>query len=306
VVPVVVSNILRAVIRSACVSGLLLLFALPAGAGALVYEPEPPFCKPHVVRDHLAPLGRLPKLHGPGEGGRIGFGPRNLRLLTGPRLLVGGGRVGFALRLEQRRSLNLPWTAVTSLVPLSRKGRPLAPPRRKVERVGYLRAHGGDEFVFEVPDGYAIYRLMTVFRDAAGQKLGRFGTYYRVVDPVIWARLNLSALSFRAEQSVFARVENLGTQSAFYGVDFLIERLEGDTWQRAPESPTGPWILLGITTPGGMTGRCSRFWIPPTMPPGRYRMVKSARFPASDQKGWVERTLVAEFNVLPQMETRGR
>jgi hypothetical protein len=284
-------------VRVALLATLLSLTPLaPHGrAAAVTYEPEPAFCERQQLRDFLAPLKRMPKLHQPSANGQIGFGPENLRLRSAPSLVVGGGQVGVTIAISQRQGLRLPWTATATLVEVNGNARPISKPRRLTRRVGWLQPFKGDGLRFAVPADPAFYRETVTLYGASGQKLGRFGFYYRVVDAIGRTRLRLNASSYRPEATVFARVENYGSVPAYYGVPYSIERLEGQGWIEAPESPDGPWILPIWGSSPGFSGPCNGFWIPPSMPPGHYRMVK----PLGVGKSEKDKVLSAEFDVVP-------
>jgi Big-like domain-containing protein len=286
----------------AAIVALALAISAPA-AGAVTYETAPSaFCRATVLRDYLAPLSRLPKPHSPGPSGQLGFGPRGIRLQPLPPLLVGGGTIGYKLFLVRgARAQHPDWTVVTTLARVNWRGRVAETHNRTRRRVRTIsRTHGaGAEFRV---NRYAFPYLLTVgFRDRAGRDLGEYGFYFRVVDATGTARLGLSAPTYRPGETVFARVENLGSSPVTYGAPYAIERLDAAGWARAPESPPGPWILPLYWTPGGMTENgCQGFWIPPTMPPGRYRISKEAKFPALRQPGSAEsRLLTGEFDLAP-------
>ena len=248
----------------------------------------------------MAPLKRMPKLHQPAENGRIGFGPASLRLRSSPSLLTGSGEVGVTLAPLQRKGIRLRWTLGALLVKVDGKGRPVARVGRLLESVGRLRAVSGEDFHLEVPDEPGFYRFTVALLGASGKKLGQFGFYYRVVPSLgVTARLRLDNSAYRTETTVFARVENFGTDYVSYGVSYRIEHLEGGVWTMAPESPRGPVILIALASPPGRSGRCSAFGIPGTMPPGRYRMVKEVGFVSWPEEGRASQDLGAEFEVLP-------
>jgi hypothetical protein len=281
----------------ALIATLLLLapLAFQGRASAVTYEPKPAFCEFQQLRNFLAPLERMPKLHQPSAIGQIGFGPGSLRLRSAPSMVVGEGEVGATLAVAQRQGLRLPWTATATLVEVNGNGRPIGKPRRLVRRVGWLKPFKGDRLRFAVPGKPAFYRVTVTLRGASEQLLGRFGFYHRVVATVARVRLSLNAPAYRPESIVFARVENRGTVPAYYGVPYSIERLEGQSWVEAPESPDGPWILPIWASPPGFSGPCNGFWIPPSMPPGRYRMVK----PLGVGKSEEDTILTAEFDLVP-------
>jgi len=281
-------------------AALAVLLVLPGRAGAVAYEPEPPFCQPHEAHDFLAPLKRMPKLHQPGKNGQIGFGPASLRLRSTPSLLAGSGEVGVTLAPLQRKAMRLHWTLGALLVKVDGRGRPVARVGRLLEPVGRLKPVAGQDFGLEVANEPGFYRLTVALLGATGKKLGQFGFYYRVLPSLgATARLRLDNSVYRPGTTVFGRVENFGTDYATYGVDYRIERLEGGVWTTAPESPDGFWIMIGLSSPPGMSGRCTAFGIPETMPPGRYRMVKAVSFfswPGGERGA---QALAAEFDVVP-------
>lgn len=275
--------------------GIALLTTIVVGSGpsasAVTYETAPPFCGGALLRDYLAPLKRMPKLRSPSTG-QVGFGPSNLLLKASRRLIVGEGEIEYWLSLQKPKpSVRLNWIVTATLTRVNARG-------RAVEMVGRSRRHVGSvdrsDFPgarFEVGGEPATYRLIVAFRSDTGDRLGYYGFYYRAVLPTHDLRLGLNAGSYRPEQTVFARVENLGTVRVSYGAGYAIQRFEGSAWRKAPESP-GRFIKpLYNVAPGMASGRCHGFWIPPTMPPGRYRMSKVVWSPESP--------LTAEFDVLP-------
>ncbi|HYJ23127.1 MAG TPA: immunoglobulin-like domain-containing protein [Solirubrobacterales bacterium] len=289
-------------LAAAAIAALALAGATPA-VGAVTYETAPAgFCRSTLLRDYLTPLDRLPKLRSPSPSGRLDFGPRSIRLQPLPALLVGGGTIGYKLFLsEGARTQHPDWTVVTALARVNWRGRSAeahSHARRQVTTVSSSREAGVDFRVNRYP---APYLLTISFRDKTGKELGEYGFYFRVVKATANARLGLSGTAYRPGSTVFARVENLGSSPVTFGAPYAIERPEGTAWVKAPESPKGPWIMPLFWTLGGMTEQgCQGFWIPPTMPPGRYRISKEAQFPALKGPGSDEPRLVSgEFDVTP-------
>jgi hypothetical protein len=281
----------------------LTLSGAAAAMGAVAYETAPSaFCGATVLRDYLAPLDRLPKPHSPSPTGQLGFGPRSIRLQPLPPLLVGGGTIGYKLFLSRGAPAQHPnWTVITTLTRVNWRGRIAETHNHARRHVTTISRSRGAGVEFRV-NRYAFpYLLTVVFRNQGGKNLGEYGFYFRVVDATANARFGLSAPSYHPGSTVFARVENLGSSPVSYGAPFAIERLDGATWSKAPESPKGPWILPLYLTLGGMTENgCHGFWIPPTMPPGRYRISKEVQFPALRGPGSDEPRLISgEFDVAP-------
>lgn len=287
---------------------LVLALAAPLGSAAAA-EPELAFCEGKTLHDYLAPFKRMPKLHAPPESGRLGFGPSNLRFSFHQPMLVGGGAPGFDLSLFKRSPAVHPrWEMTAMLSQVDWKGRVrkvVDEARRKVITVNRERGAGVD---FEVGSAPGVYRLTVVFRSRTGQKLGGFGAYYRVTPVTQHARLGLDADSYHAEGTLLARVEDFGTTVVAYGVPYVIERFDGESWTEAPESPKGPWIMPLLFSFPGTSGPCSGFQIPASMPPGLYRMKKEVEFVfphlTHRRGGHIDyprhkRFLTAEFEVVP-------
>jgi hypothetical protein len=255
------------------------LVAAPV-APAVTYEPVPSFCDGGVVHDYLKPLKQMGKLHAPHPSGRIGFGPPALRLRLFPGLLVGEDSAGYWLYLERRRgSVRLGWEVTTTLVRVDWRGRELSIRARGHRRIGSLDSRLGVVGQFEIDGRPGVYRFTLEIARRSGEKLAQFSRYLRAVRPTRKARLTLDAASYEPGETVFGRIENFGTTTVHFGAPYAIERFDGSGWVRAPESPRGPWImpLYGLG-PGEASPHCSRFWIPPTMPAGRYRMSKDVDF----------------------------
>ena len=275
----------------------------PQTSQAVTYEPAPPFCEGAVVHDYLMPLKRMPRLHSPPSTGRLGFASERLRLRPLPSLLVGEGKVGYELTLFERGSpVHLGWDVTATLVQVDWRGRVKEVVTRSRRHLATVSRRRGGGVRFPVGEAPAVYRLTVVFRTEAGRKLGGYGFYFRVVSPTQNARLSLNTDSYRPGNMVFGRIENFGTASVLYGAPYAIERQEGSAWTEAPESPRGPWILIGyITGPGLAAEHCSGFWVPPGMPLGRYRMVKELSFMTRlPIEGRPPSTPVAaEFDIVP-------
>ncbi len=282
----------------------LALIVLPLAAGfasiptasAATYESEPVFCDGAVVRDFLAPLDRrAPPIPAPPPDGRLDFGPGSVTMKSLPRLLVGGGRVGYKLFLRRGAPTAHPrWRVAATLSRVHfLPGSTLFWGQADIDRPVVTISRKRDAAItFEVPSEPAFYRVTTSFQSSSGRGLGYYHFNFRVVAPTRDVRLGLNADSYRSESTVFGRVENFGTEPATFGAPYAIERLEGSRWIEAPESP-GAFVKPLYRVGAGRTGQCDGFWIPPAMPPGRYRMSKGVR---SGNRGF---TRTAEFDIVP-------
>lgn len=285
--------------------GIVVILAAPVRAAGVEYVPVPPppaapthFCGGGAASDRLTPFKPRPRLHSPSMDGRIGFGPPSLIVTRLPFRVVGGGSVGYSLTLrENAAAVDLDWDVTTNLTLVDWRGNPLRELKGAHRRLRTVTEGTDAGISFSVKDVPAFYRLATTFRDEAGKRLGGIGFYFRSVPWTGGAHLVLTSNSYHLGETVIGRVDNLGPEAVLYGEPFAIERQEGPRWGPAPESPRGPWIMVGYITPPGYAGKnCSRFHIPPAMRPGRYRMSKDYGTRVNFRP---EDDLTAEFSVLP-------
>jgi hypothetical protein len=277
----------------------LTLIAMPSGALAVTYEEPSPFCEGETVRDYLAPLQRMPALHSPPKDERIDFGPKSVVFRRTPSLVVGKGSIGYTLSLHWRAPSAHPrWEITTTLSKVDWQGRVTDTVDRTRRFVFAISRKHSVEASFDVGRQPAVYRLTVAFQSKSGRKLGGYGFYSRVVPATKHAQLSLNSDTYAPETTVFGRLENFGTEPIFFGADYVIERLEGSSWVRAPESPR-EFILPLYFTEAGVTSRCSPFRIRPTMS-GRYRMAKGIEYgtwpPPRNGRPVI---LTAEFDVTP-------
>ena len=311
------------VLFAALAAALAILVFLPvATASAVTYEPpityEPapppgksppkssppgtsPFCAGGTARSSSGPFKPIRRLPSPSPSGRIGFGPKSLVLKPLPRLLTGAGSVGYTLSLRPSAPVaHLEWDATTTLSRVDWRGRfaeKLKRDRRHISTVSRTRSAS---LRFRVKGRAAFYRVIVVFRDDSGQRLGTYGFYFRVVPAGEDASLVLDGDSYRQGDTVVGRVDNPGSETVFYGTPFAIERPQSSGWVLAPESYRGPWTLPLLGTSPGKAGEfCSRFRIPAEMAPGRYRMSKEVSVGDWPATGESKRKLAAEFSILP-------
>lgn len=205
-----------------------------------------------------------------------------------PNLLASDGKIGYRLFLEPGANPAHPrWRVATTLARAHwRKSlfQAIDGTDRKVRTVGPGQNAGAS---FEVPADPAYYIVSVTFRSLAGRRLGYYRFYFRVAPPIDDARLALDASAYQPGATVLGHVQNFGTAPVSFGAGLTIERPEGSGWVPAPETPSGPVPAIAYVVGAGMSAsRCSTFSIPPTTPPGRYRMT-------------VATDLSAEFDVLP-------
>jgi hypothetical protein len=140
--------------------------------------------------------------------------------------------------------------------------------------------HLGSEMVdeisgtrFFVSGRPAFYRVDLVIRTRHGRVLGRYGAYFRVVGVRSQGRVALSDEVLAPDQTLFARVENLGTESILPQSVFRVERAEEGGWIEVATALTPglkPRIRAVLT--GGEASRCVQYQIPSTFAPAMYRI----------------------------------
>jgi hypothetical protein len=177
----------------------------------------------------------------------------------------------------------LNWLVTAKLARLNRQGsvsRTLGSSRKHLTSLG---RDGNASLGLSLPGKVGFYRLEIVFRNGAGNRLGRFGEYVRVLRPTgPSSRLTLNKASFLPGETVSARVEELGIGWLEVNDIYSIEIYDGSTWVRAPISPNRLSLLIGtLLGPGEATTMsqftpsppCWSFTIPFGASPGLYRFV---------------------------------
>jgi hypothetical protein len=138
------------------------------------------------------------------------------------------------------------------------------------------------------------YRFDMRIETAAGETLGKFSAFFKVVRPHWNVQLGLARDALRPGQRVFSRLENLGSLTAFYGESFSVERFDGVSWEPQSNLPDrNVWLMWGGILGPGTTGLCNSLRLPEDLAAGRYRVVKAV----GRERGKLSRRLAAEFTV---------
>lgn len=147
--------------------------------------------------------------------------------------------------------------------------------------IGRLEAERQPRIALGPPPGRrGFYRFDMQIMNRAGETLGDYGAYFKVVRPFWRVKLGLTRKTVRPGQRVLSRVENYGSKSLTYGEEFSVQRLEHRRWVRVPALTPNNWLLWLDFLEPGYIGRSSSVAIPRGTPPGRYRIVKSVGRPA--------------------------
>lgn len=263
------------------------------------------FCETGVVHNYLKPLEEMPALRSVPVTGSLPFGPAGLFIgerAVGP-VVAGKTLAGFSLSFGSRMeapSPRLGWTVVARLVRVARRERVRRLLEKRTARLARMNPGERRRFSFRVSGKPSLYRLEIEFRNREGRRIGRFGEYLRVLGPNRKARLALKGTSFRRGETVSPRLENYGTETLLYGLDYSIQFHDGTEWARSPSFPPQPVLRIGLRTGPGETAACWKVTIPEDAPPGRYRFVWSGRASGGAiPRRAVPLTLATEFRVLP-------
>lgn len=248
-------------------------------------------CETEVVHDYLKPVDALPAPREIPAGNELPFGPAGLFLSRrgqSPLIPPGSYKPGYTISSRQsasggRSNPHLNWLVTAKLARLDSQGSVSETLGWTRKHVTSLNSHGNVPFRLPSFGKVGIYRLEIVFRNGAGDRLGRFSEYVRVLRPTApYNRLTLDKTSFLPGETAIARVEERGVGWLEIRDVYSIELYEGSTWTRAPISPPEWSLLIGtLIGPGEATSvsrfnpavPCWSFTIPSGASPGLYRFV---------------------------------
>lgn len=239
------------------------------------------FCSAPGPRDYAKPLAELPAINElPYERqdmAYLPFGPKKLALyVTRTReVMVNGGSYGYSLFNEAYSDPpTLNWRISAQLHSLEGFGEV----KDTVDQDSIVVKEVNDAYPpavkLDVPNKVGFYRVDIQFATTAGEALGEYSEYLRVVRPTIHVRLGITKHHVGHGQLLAFRIENVGTATATYGGDYWVARSTPQGWKgvdRLNEREVLGW--LGIAE-AGQAGSCSSFRIPSSLPQGHYRVSK--------------------------------
>ena len=269
------------------------------------------FCSSPGPRDYTAPLANLPpidKVPARSEHrgvGNLPFGPGTVEMYVdteGPVIVrpdhfgYGFWDVGFE-RNQPERHPTLDWLVTAQLVALDSTGEALEEVSHGHVKIHRINDAYQPSLNLKVPYRVGFYRYDIQISDSAGDRLGSYSEYVRVVSRSVKVRLGINGRRFRPRQTVATRPEELGTEWITFGEDFQVQRRSKGAWRLYPPMNPEIWETWGGLTGAGGAGRCSSFRIPAGTPRGRYRIVKrvSTRF---GREPGLSLTLTAPFSVV--------
>lgn len=239
------------------------------------------FCKQGIVHDYLEPLRHMPRLHEVPSTGRLPFAPAQVSVaVIDGGLRVGKGLIGFRFNDEGAGRRRLGWTLDSSLMRVSRAGDVRATMQSKIVHLGTEIVDDISGTRFFVSGRPAFYRVDLVIRTGHGRVLGHYGAYFRVVGVRSQSRVALSAEVLAPGQTLFARVENLGTESILPQSVFRVERAGETGWTEVAAAPIpGLKPRIRAVLPGGEASRCGQYQLPSNFVPGTYRVSNQVSLP---------------------------
>jgi hypothetical protein len=266
--------------------GLLLVcgvFPAPASAAG--------FCENKTVEAYSAPLEEMPPLPPVSPYNELPFGPARLGIaeIYHQEIVTHASTLGFEIEYGSGAggpTRRLDWLVVGRLVRVSPGERTRKVVEKRIRRVASMQPGNTLKFRFPVSADPSLYRLELDFHGPSGERLGRFGEYFRVMLPRSDLRLSLNGSAFRPGDTVASCIENHGTEGFTYGAcDPAYQRLEGEQWAHYPPGPVPPCVAIAHQLAAGYEAPGAGLTIPSDAPPGTYRV-------ALDSAS-------AEFQVLP-------
>jgi hypothetical protein len=239
---------------------------------------NPAFCAPKKPVEDFGLLN-LPAIREvPEEAGKVlGRGAVDIyggwdRILPEPR----GFGYGFSEH-NYSGTVRLDWKITAELWTVDKRGTAYRQVDFAELFIGRLNAVNQPHIEVEPPTNRrGFYRFSMRIESAAGETVGSFGAYFKVVRPYWNVKLGLARNALRPGQRVFSRLENFGSQTASYGESFSVERFDEASWVPQPDLlGRRGWLAWGGILGPGNTGLCNSFRLPDDVSAGLYRVVKS-------------------------------
>jgi|GEM_PF-1723384 len=247
------------------------------------------FCSAPGPRDYAAPLGDLPPITElPAkrkDSVHLPFGPKNLAVYTlSPSVvLVSGGLYGYGFydRDFSQKSLTLDWKISAQLQALTGVGLVKGEIDEGTIEVGSFTDAQQPFIKLAVPKHVGFYRVDLQFSTKAGEALGSYSEYLRVMRPTIDVRLGINRRHFQHNQILAFRLENVGTARAGYGGGYWVARATPHSWEGVDQLNGRSFLDFYAFLEAGKAGRCTSFRIPRNLPRGLYRVSRVVGIPTN-------------------------
>lgn len=234
-------------------------------------------CREFTARNYLAPLESRSMGHRVPITRRLPVRKADIRIERGADpLLIGGGRVGFAVGnqgIRNQHGLGLEFSL--ALTRIGRTNRQIGSVRRSKVHIQRLNASGQRVIGFRVGGQPGVYRLrVNASLDTHRPWHARYVEYFRVLRPRYNVNLTVFPDTVAPRSEVKFRVVNLGTVPMRGGRQFSVEKLVDQEWINSPVLTPGGFPFDAITLGAGKMSACQWLNIPEGTDLGSYRIVK--------------------------------
>lgn len=236
---------------------------------------NPAFCTPEGPVEDFG-LSQLPPVLEVPSSGDLPFGPKTVSLdLSGGPILPIGESFGFWL-FSGNYSGHTPlhWILRNRIRPVDPSGETGGVAAKSRVRVRTISASDEVKLFLLPPRKPGFYRYDIEIADFDGQSIATYSKYLRVERTFWKARLGLNRQVFNPGQQVLSRVENLGTETVWFGEEFSIQKEENGQWTHVKDPTRGIRLSWLGAAGAGMAGRCNALRLPRDFPAGHYRIVK--------------------------------
>lgn len=293
---------MRLIVARVGLAGSMALIAVMVCTGSVSASPfalgNSSFCFPKKPVEDFG-LSKLPPVREVPKSARgLGYGAVTIyrgQSQVMPRPLPIG--FGFSERNYTGGGVLLNWTVTAQLWAVDRRGR--ASREVGADKLFIGRLDVADQPSIEVDPlkgRRGFYRFDMQIMNQAGELLGSYSAYFKVVRPTWRPKLRLSQDVVQPGQQLLIRLENHGSETVSFRRSFWVWRFENGRWTRVPDLGRLRSILRRLHLGPGGTGGCDVLSLPADTPPGLYRVTRSVgtdRYP----EGKVE-SLTAQFEVV--------
>jgi hypothetical protein len=286
------------------ITGAAMLTATSFASSAEEQSPHrtgSPFCQARTLFDFTTPLEKLPKIRETPRESELYFDSNRVSFAKrSDAIVVNGDSIDYRFLSTEKFTPSFSLDVESRLVSINREGQVVRTVKQRVERAHLNQAKPYDVVGFAHSPPPGLYRYDLSFRES-GKSAGSYRDYYRVVKKSADVRLRLNDAVFTENDRVLGKIENYTAESVNYNIGYAIQRYQEGDWLPVPlDQLLGYQVKFrgpAFRTGPGSAGPCSALLaVPPTMEPGRYRMVKFLN-PYFRKRRTDPRPIVSEFRI---------